>query len=38
VAPAAEVSKNLKSLAAVFLEGQGELKEKTIPFWRKFFS
>jgi pilus assembly protein CpaE len=37
VAPAAEVSKNLKSLAAVFLEGQGELKEKTIPFWRKFF-
>jgi pilus assembly protein CpaE len=37
VAPTAEVSKNLKSLASVFLEGQGELKEKTIPFWRKFF-
>jgi pilus assembly protein CpaE len=38
VAPTAEVSKNLKSLASVFLESQGELKEKTIPFWRKFFS
>jgi pilus assembly protein CpaE len=38
VAPTAEVSKNLKSLASVFLEGQGELKEKTIPFWRKFFN
>ena len=37
VAPTAEVSKNLKSLASVFLEGQGELKEKTIPFWRKLF-
>jgi pilus assembly protein CpaE len=37
VAPTAEVSKNLKSLASVFLEGEGEPKEKSIPFWSKFF-
>ena len=37
VAPAAEVSKNLKSLASVFLEGEGGPKEKSIPFWSKFF-
>lgn len=38
VAPTAEVSKNLRSLASIFLEGQGDLNEKTIPFWKKFFS
>src|SRR3990172_1121339 len=37
VAPTAEVSKNLRSLASVFLEGEGELKEKSIPFCSKFF-
>ena len=37
VAPTAEVSKNLKSLASIFLEGAGELKEKSIPFWSKLF-